>query len=198
MQTDIILAGVGGQGILSVAVVLDSAALEQGWYFKQAEVHGMSQRGGEVLSHLRIGDKPIYSELIPKGAANLVLSVEPLESLRYVDFLAPGGALVTGVDPVLNISNYPPMERVRGALEALPNATLIEADKLARDAGSARAANMVLLGAAAPFLLIKEELIERAILKSFERKGEKVQQSNLAAFRAGKAAGEAWRAKRSA
>ncbi|MGI5862958.1 MAG: indolepyruvate oxidoreductase subunit beta [Myxococcales bacterium] len=194
METNIILAGVGGQGILSIAVVIDTAALEQGLYFKQAEVHGMSQRGGDVQSHLRISDKTIHSDLVPRGKADLVLSIEPLESLRYVEFLEPGGALVTGVDPFVNIGDYPELEKVLDAIASLSHHTLVHADRLAREAGSGRAQNMVLLGAACPFLGLEDERIVNAIRAAFERKGDKVLQTNIDAYRAGKAAGEAYRA----
>ena len=99
MKKDIILAGVGGQGILSIATVIGQAALAEGWYLKQAEVHGMSQRGGEVQSHLRISTEPIWSDLIPQGKADIILSLEPLEALRYVPWLAPEGCVVTSSVP---------------------------------------------------------------------------------------------------
>lgn len=194
METNLILCGVGGQGILSISVVIDMAALEQGWHFKQAEVHGMSQRGGEVVSHLRIADHPIHSDLVPKGAGTLILSVEPLESLRYVDYLGPDGALVSAVDPFINVPDYPEHAKILDAIAGLRTHVLVPADGLAREAGTAKAMNMVLLGAASPWLGIKDELLEGSIRTLFARKGEKVQQTNVDAFRAGKAAGEAYRA----
>lgn len=192
METNIILAGVGGQGILSISYVIDMAALKQGLSFKQAEVHGMSQRGGAVQSHLRIADHPIYSDLVPKGRGTLILSVEPLESLRYLEYLAPGGMVVTNVTPYVNIPDYPKIETVLEAIGRLPHHIIVEAESLARKAGSARAQNMVLLGAASPYLGIREELLEASILEAFARKGEKVQQMNVDAFRAGKSAGQTY------
>jgi len=194
METNIILAGVGGQGILSISYVIDMTAMQQGLSFKQAEVHGMSQRGGAVQSHLRISDKTIYSDLVPKGLGTVVISVEPLESLRYVDYLSPQGHLVTGIDPYINIPDYPHIEAVLDAVASLPNHTLVPAERLARAAGSARAQNMVLLGAASPFLGLSEELLEKSIIETFSRKGERIQRINVDAFRAGRAAGEAYRA----
>ncbi len=194
METNIILAGVGGQGIVSISYVIDMAALSQGLAFKQAEVHGMSQRGGAVQSHLRISDKEIHSDLVPKGTGSLVLAIEPLESLRYVDYLSPNGALVSGTDPFVNIADYGDVERVLDAISTIKNHTLVPADRLARQAGSARAQNMVLLGAASPFLGIREDLLERGITDAFARKGEKIQKTNVDAFRIGKAAGAAYRA----
>lgn len=194
METNIILCGVGGQGILSISVVIDMAALKTGLTFKQAEVHGMSQRGGEVISHLRVADHPVHSDLVPKGAGTLVLSVEPLECLRYVDFLSPDGAVVTAAEPFVNIPDYPEVAKVLEAVAKLKTHVLVPADGLAREAGTAKAANMVLLGAASPFLGIKDEVLEKAIEELFARKGEKVQKTNVNAYRAGKAAGEAYRA----
>jgi indolepyruvate ferredoxin oxidoreductase beta subunit len=194
METNIILAGVGGQGILSISYVIDMAAATQGLQFKQAEVHGMSQRGGEVQSHLRLADHPIHSDLVPKGSATLVLSVEPLESLRYVEYLSPEGAVVSSIDPFVNIPDYPAIEQVLDAIGSLKHHTLVHAEALAREAGSAKAQNMVLLGAASRLLGIKEELLEDSMSKAFARKGEKVQKTNLEAFRAGRAADQAYQA----
>ena len=193
METNIILAGVGGQGILSISFVIDMAALKKGLHFKQAEVHGMSQRGGAVSSHLRVADKPIHSDLVPRGKGTLVLAVEPLESLRYVEYLSPEGALVTGTDAFINIPDYGEVDRMLDAVAAVPSHTLIPADRLARQAGTAKAQNMVMLGAASPYLDLPEELLEDGIREAFARKGEKVQNINVAAFRAGKAAGLAYR-----
>ncbi len=192
METNIILCGVGGQGILSISLVIDMTALKQGLAFKQSEVHGMSQRGGSVQSHLRISDRPIWSDLVPRGRGTLILSVEPLESLRYVDLLGPEGAVVTGVEPHVNIPSYPDAERLLDAVASMPQHVLVPAERLARAAGSARAANMVLLGAALPYLGLKAELVEASIAEAFARKGEKVQRVNLDAFRSGRAAGEAY------
>ena len=193
METNIILAGVGGQGIVSISFVIDMAAIWQGLQFKQAEVHGMSQRGGAVISHLRISDSTIHSDLVPKGTAKLVLSIEPIESLRYVDFLSPSGTLVAGTDPFVNISDYPDVNQILDAIATLPSHTLVSADRLARQAGSGRAQNMVLLGAASPYLGLQTELLERGIREAFAAKGEKIQKTNIEAFRSGMAAGEAYR-----
>src|SRR5690606_26032269 len=105
MKTDIILAGDGGQGILSIAAILGAASIIEYLYLKQAETHGMSQRGGEVVSHLRISDLPVYSDLIPMGTADIILSVEPLESLRYLPYLKKDGTVVTNTTEFRNIPN---------------------------------------------------------------------------------------------
>lgn len=189
MTFDIILAGVGGQGVLSVGAIIASSAMQEGLAVKQSEVHGMSQRGGAVLANLRLADRPIASDLIPLGAASLILSMEPLESLRYLRYLRQGGAVVTSVDPVRNIPDYPRLEELLGTLRALPGAILIESERLARQAGSARATNMVMVGAASRHLPISVTTIEHSIEDVFSAKGREVVETNLRAFRAGREAG---------
>lgn len=188
MKYDMILAGVGGQGVLSIAAIIGVAAVDGGLRLKQAEVHGMSQRGGAVQSHLRIADRPIHSDLIPEGMADMLLSMEPMEALRYVSFLAPDGVIVAERTPVVNIGNYPDLERVHAALKAYPRAHLVDAEGIARELRAARASNMVLLGAASPFLPLAQQDLEAAIATVFGRKGEKVVAQNVEAFRRGRAA----------
>lgn len=185
MKRDIILSGVGGQGILSIATVIGKAALTEGLHIKQAEVHGMSQRGGDVQSNLRISSAPIASDLIPHGCADIILSLEPMEALRYLPWLSKDGWIVTNTTPFVNIDNYPEMESVNNELAALPQVIAIDVDTIAKQAASPRAANIVLLGAAAPLLQIEAEKLEQGIRDIFARKGEAVVESNLAAFRAG-------------
>ena len=185
MKKDIILSGVGGQGILSIATVIGRAALAVGLQIKQAEVHGMSQRGGDVQSHLRISSSEIRSDLIPRGAADLIISLEPMESLRYLEWLSAEGWIVTSTVPVINIPNYPDEEALTKELEAQPHVIALDADALAREAASPRSANMALLGAAAPLLDLDAGLLEEGIRAIFARKGEAVVEANLAAFRAG-------------
>jgi indolepyruvate ferredoxin oxidoreductase, beta subunit len=186
MKKDIILAGVGGQGILSIAATIGMAALDMGLHLKQAEVHGMSQRGGDVQSNLRISDKEIASDLIPKGKADMIISVEPMESLRYLPMLSPEGWLITNTTPYVNIPNYPALEKVIEEVEKLPRHIALDADQIAKDLGSARSANMVILGAASPYLGISAEKFEQAITKIFSRKGQDVVEVNIKCFRAGK------------
>ncbi len=186
MKIDIILSGVGGQGILTIATIIGYAAVEEGLYLKQAEVHGMSQRGGDVQSHLRISDKPIYSDLIPKGEADIVIAVEPMEGLRYVPFLSAEGWLVANSTPYINIPDYPDIEKLKAEITKLPHYILLDADKIAKDLGNARGMNMVVLGAASPFLQIDADKLENAIRTIFKRKGDKIVQSNIDAFRAGR------------
>ncbi|MDR2970135.1 MAG: indolepyruvate oxidoreductase subunit beta [Tannerellaceae bacterium] len=185
MKTDIILAGVGGQGILSIAAVIGEAALEDGLYMKQAEVHGMSQRGGDVQSNLRLSDKPIASDLIALGQADLIISLEPMESLRYLPYLKEDGRIVTHSQPFDNIPNYPDMEKVLAELDKLPYKVVIDVETVAKEVGSARAANIVMLGAAAPFINIEYAKLEDGIRRIFGRKGEEIVNMNLKALKAG-------------
>jgi len=188
MQTNIIIAGVGGQGILTIASIIDLAAMQQGLQVKQAEVHGMSQRGGAVESHLRISDSEIYSDLIPKGKANLILAIEPMESLRYLPFLAPDGMIVTATEPFKNISNYPEEESIKEAIANSGKHLFVDAEALAREAGNLKAFNTVMLGAAAEYIGIEKEALEKAIESYFSAKGDAVVQLNIKAFRLGAAA----------
>lgn len=185
MKADIILSGVGGQGILSIAAVIGEAALKEGLYMKQAEVHGMSQRGGDVQSNLRISDRPIASDLIPRGKADLIISLEPMESLRYLPYLKQDGWLVTNARPFVNIPNYPEMDAVNEAINKLPNKVVLDVEDIAKKLGSVRAANIVMLGAASPFIGIEYDKIEDGIRRIFGRKGDSVVQMNLDALRAG-------------
>ncbi len=186
MKTNIVLAGVGGQGILSIAAAIGLAAVEENLFIKQSEIHGMSQKGGEVYSHLRLSDQPVHSDMIPLGQGDLILSVEPLESLRYLPFLKEDGWLVTNSSPYVNISNYPDREKLLGEIEKIPHHLLVDADRIARDTATLKAANMVMLGAAAPFIQVSDKNLEKAIRLLFARKGEKVVEQNIRAFRAGR------------
>lgn len=186
MKTDIILAGVGGQGILSIAATIGMAALHKNLYLKQAEVHGMSQRGGAVQSNMRISDKEIASDLIPMGAADIILSVEPMESLRYLPYLKKDGWLVTNTTPFINITNYPEIEEVLAEVKKQKNYVALDADKIASEIGSKRSSNIVMLGAATPFFDISFESFEEGIRKIFARKGDDIINMNLQALRAGR------------
>jgi indolepyruvate ferredoxin oxidoreductase beta subunit len=185
MKKNIILAGVGGQGILSIATIIGAAAVELGMHLKQAEVHGMSQRGGDVQSHLRISDDPIHSDLIPQGKADLIISVEPMEALRYLPWLSKEGWLITGTEPFINVPNYPETENVLTEVKKVKQHVVLDAEKIAKDLGNVKAANMVILGAASPYLGIAFDKLEAAIREVFGRKGEDIVNLNLEALRAG-------------
>ncbi len=186
MKKDIIIAGVGGQGIVSIAATIGLAAVETGLYLKQSEVHGMSQRGGDVQSHLRLSDKEIASDLIPAGKADMIISVEPMEALRYLPMLSPEGWVITNTKPYVNIPNYPDLENVLSELKKVKNHIIIEADKIAADLGAAKSANMVILGAAYPFLDLDFNTLKNAIKNLFKTKGEDIINKNMEALNQGR------------
>lgn len=191
MKKDIILAGVGGQGILSIAAVIGMAAIDSDLYVKQAEVHGMSQRGGAVQSHLRISDRPIYSDLIPAGSCDMILSVEPMESLRYIPFLHKDGWLITNSKPFRNIDNYPDEEELFDEIRGVSNSLLIDADRIASEVGSRKVSNIVMLGASSASLGLTMNSLESSIKGIFGRKGEEIIRMNTDALHAGKREAEA-------
>jgi indolepyruvate ferredoxin oxidoreductase beta subunit len=189
MKFDIVFAGVGGQGVLSMAAIIGRAAITQGLHAKQSEIHGMAQRGGAVHAHLRLSSGAIASDLIPQGSADLVLSLEPVEGLRYAAWLAPAGTLVTSSVPFANISDYPPSEQLLAAIHLLPNAVVVDAEKLALEAGDVLAVNSVMAGAASWVLPLSVAELEAAITQTFRAKGDWTRDVNLRAFRAGREAG---------
>jgi len=188
MKCDIILAGVGGQGILTIAATIGLAAVEENLFLKQAEVHGMSQRGGDVQSHLRLSDREIHSDLIPHGKADLIISVEPMEALRYLPWLSPGGWIVTSSVPYVNIPDYPDPADIIDELRKTGNTIVLDADAIAKDLGSSRSGNMVILGAASSFISVPFKALETGVRKLFGRKGEEVVGLNLKALTAGRTA----------
>ncbi len=186
MKKDIILSGVGGQGILSIATVIGFAAIDSGLYMKQAEVHGMSQRGGDVQSHLRVSSNEIHSDLIPFGGADIILSIEPMESLRYLPYLSKEGWVITNSTPFDNIANYPDINAVKEEIKKIKNHILIDADDIAKNIGSPMSMNMVMVGAASDFLEIDFEKLEKGIRFIFGTKGEEVVKKNIEALYSGK------------
>ena len=188
MKQDIVLAGVGGQGILSIAFVIDNAALKQGLKIKQAEVHGMAQRGGAVQSHLRLSEEDVHSDLIPKGQADMILSVEPLETLRYIDYLQPEGYIVTSSTPMVNIPDYPDIDKILDEIREVERSVVVDSGELAREAGSGRAQNMVMLGAASPHLVLEEADLLEFVEVLFKDRGEKMVEINRRAFSLGREA----------
>lgn len=183
MKKDIILCGVGGQGILSVATIIGEAATKAGINLKQAEVHGMSQRGGDVQSNLRLSTDTIYSDLIPLGGCDLIISMEPMEALRYLPYLSKDGVIVTSNKPFVNIPNYPEEEALFAELNSLPNVVQLDIEQVAKDAGNTRGANVVLLGMAAKYLeILSPTQLREAVATIFARKGESIVEANLKAF----------------
>ncbi len=188
MKIDIILCGVGGMGALSSAAIISKAALEMGMYMKQAETHGMSQRGGDVQSHLRLSDEPIASDLIPEGECDIILSVEPMEALRYLPFLnRETGWVITNQNPFINIPNYPNQDEVLAEVKKIKNHIVFDADKIAKEVNNPKGTNMVVLGAASKYLKIDIEKLESAVKSNFAKKGDAVIEANIAALRAGRA-----------
>ena len=185
MKTDIILCGVGGQGILSIATIIGEAAMNENLYIKQAEVHGMSQRGGDVQSNLRISSDPIASDLIALGSADVIISMEPMEALRYLPYLKKEGWIITSASPFVNIPNYPDMAVIKGDLDKLPNVISIDIEQMAKDNGVPRSANVILLGAAQKALGIEYTKLEEAIRRVFGRKGEAIVEANIKALALG-------------
>lgn len=185
MKKDIILSGVGGQGILSIAAIIGFAALEKNLFVKQSEVHGMSQRGGAVESHLRISDKEIASDLIPFGEADLIISVEPMESLRYLPFLSKDGWIITNTTPFVNIPNYPDLELLLKQINSYKNVIAFNAEEIAKKIKAPKTSNVVILGAASPFLEIPYENLVSGIKTLFGRKGEDIVTMNINALNAG-------------
>jgi len=186
MKQDIILAGVGGQGILSIAASIGMAAVDSGLFLKQAEVHGMSQRGGDVHSDLRISDKEIASDLIPEKQADVIISVEPMEALRYLPMLSKQGWIITNINPYVNIPNYPELDDILGEIKRISNHITIDANKIALDIGSRRSANIVILGAASPYLSLDFSKLEKAVENLFSGKGQEIIDVNLNALNKGR------------
>ena len=186
MTKDIILAGVGGQGILTIAAIIDQAAMFNNLFIKQAEVHGMSQRGGAVQSHLRISDTEIYSDLISMGTADMIISLEPMEALRYMPFLSNKGVIITATKPVINIGNYPDENKIIDEIKNSGiNYHLLDIESLAQKAGNLRTRNVVMVGAAYKYLGIPQDLLEKSIRQLFAAKGDEIVSQNLKAFKLG-------------
>ena len=188
MKYDVILAGVGGQGVLSVATIIARAALSEGFEVRQSEVHGMAQRGGQVLAHMRIADKKIAGDLVPRGGADMIIAMEPLEGLRYVSYLKPDGILVTAAESFVNMPNYPDINEIHSSIKKLPKWRIIDTAQLAKQAGLAKAANTVMIGAASCFLPIKGKNLEKTITDTFAQKDANAVGANTKAFKLGQTA----------
>jgi len=184
MKKDIILCGVGGQGILSIATIIGEAATVAGLHLKQAEVHGMSQRGGDVQSNLRLSDDEIHSDLIPKGKADLIISMEPMEALRYLPYLSSDGCVVTSSKPFVNIPDYPDHTALADELASLPRVAQMDIEDMAlKTLGSSKSANVILLGMAARYLeILSADSLRSAVKTIFSSKGDSVVDMNLKAF----------------
>ena len=183
MKKDIILAGVGGQGILTIATIIGDAAATAGVNLKQAEVHGMSQRGGDVQSNLRLSTDAIYSDLIKQGSADIIISMEPMEALRYIPYLSKEGWVVSSSHPFKNIPNYPDEQAMMEEFNSLPHSAALPIEDLAKQNNLPKSANMVLLGMAASYIeILSPEQLREAIRRVFSSKGEQVVEMNCQAF----------------
>ena len=183
MKKDIILAGVGGQGILTIATIIGDAAAQAGLNLKQAEVHGMSQRGGDVQSNLRLSSEPIYSDLIKQGSADIIISMEPMEALRYLPYLEQDGVVVTSSHPFKNIPNYPDEQELMAELQSLPNSAILPIEELAKQNNIPKSANTLLLGMAAKYIeILSPEQLRESVKRVFSSKGEKIVEMNCQAF----------------
>mgnify|MGYP000604849921 FL=1 len=183
MKKDIILSGVGGQGILTIATIIGEAATNSGLMLKQAEVHGMSQRGGDVQSNLRLSDKEIASDLIALGCADMIISLEPMEALRYLPYLNKNGWIITSSSPIKNIPNYPEEETLLAELKSFANVILLDVEKIAKENNMPKCSNVILLGAAAHVLnIITPEQLREGIGRVFAAKGGTIVEMNNKAF----------------
>lgn len=193
MRKDIILSGVGGQGILTIATIIGEAATAQGINLKQAEVHGMSQRGGDVQSNLRLSDEPIYSDLISHGEADMIISMEPMEALRYLPYLQEEGWVITASTPFKNIPNYPEEVALEAELQKLPRVVTLDIEEMAKENSMPKCANVILLGMAARYLeIVSPEQLRESIGRVFAAKGEKIVEMNKKAFDIGLEAVKNW------
>jgi len=186
MKYDIIIAGVGGQGIISIAAAIGKASLKEGYTIKQSEIHGMSQRGGAVQSHLRISSSPIASDLISIGKADMIISLEPMEALRYLPYLSESGWLISSNKPFINITNYPDLGEVIEEISRIKLHLILDSETIALEAGALKSSNMVILGAASIHLPLKESSLEWAINELFSLKGNLLVSLNLKAFKLGR------------
>lgn len=187
--TSILFCGVGGQGIILTSSIIVNTLLEAGYDVKQGEVHGMAQRGGAVVSHIKFGQK-VYSPLIRMGETDYLLGQEKLEALRWVEYCTPSTVVITDTvqinPPAVNRGEmeYPGdiEEFFRSSFEAV---YLIPATEIARELGNARAANMVLLGAFSTFLPVSEAIWKKCLLEHLPKKLHEI---NLQAFEKGRLA----------
>lgn len=185
MTYDIILAGVGGQGVLSIATIIAKAAMIDSFTVRQSEVHGMSQRGGGVQAHMRISDSPISSDLIPSGGADMIIAMEPMEGLRYLSSMKPDGILITAAEPFVNIPNYPDLEVLHSAIKRLKRSKIVKAEALAKEAGHPKSVNMVLIGAAAKSLPVSEASLAKSVSETFAKKDPRLVEINMKALKLG-------------
>jgi len=186
MKLDILLVGVGGQGILTSAAILAKSAINSGINVITAETHGMAQRGGSVEVHVRFGD--VKSPLIPYGSADIMVALEPSEALRYTHYCSEKTRAIINTKPIYPPAvsrgevEYPSIEVVQKELSWLNGIYFIDATQLAKEVGNAQAANVVVLGALCRLTQLDSGHVERAITEVLPAR---LHELNLKAFKAG-------------
>ncbi len=188
-ECDLVIVGVGGQGVILISDVIGRAAVLAEKPICGAETHGMAQRGGSVINHTRIGCR--YSPMVAAGRADLLVALEPVEALRYSYFLSPKGIALVNTRPVLpvtvttGLASYPPVESLLERLkERCSKVIAIDATDLAKEAGTAQAMNVVMLGSLSRFIPLSEDLVEKALFKVVP---SRFLEANKKAFALGKA-----------
>lgn len=184
---DLLITGVGGQGAILASDIIGKAAVTAGLSIRAAETHGMAQRGGSVVNHIRIGQA--YGSMIPKKGADIMLALEPMEAVRYLDFLKDGGIIIVNTQPVVPVTvasgqaKYPEVSDILDALSEKYIVKAFNADELAFEAGSRLAMNVVMVGAVSGYLPIPKETLLESIKALVPQKTIEV---NLRAFEAGR------------
>ncbi|MCS7163947.1 MAG: indolepyruvate oxidoreductase subunit beta [Thermodesulfovibrio sp.] len=185
--TNIIMSGTGGQGIVLASRIIAQVAFKSGFDVKESEIHGMAQRGGSVIGHIRFGEK-VYSPNIPSGMADIMVALEELEALRYLHFLKKDGLVILNrkkIPPAMAEKDYP--ENVDYLIQQKGfSVKTIEAEKIAKEIGSTKVENSVILGFLSLFLPFKEEMWHEVIKSSVPSKTVEI---NLKAFNEGRRLG---------
>jgi len=183
MKSDILIVGVGGQGIILTSDIISKAALKDGFNVKKAETHGMAQRGGSVITHVRISNSDIYSPLIPKGKVDVLIGFEPMEALRYMGYINrknENSIMIVNRNPI-EIENYPDINEIISEIKRHRNSIILNALELANKAGNVLTQNIVMLGAASRYLPIDRDTLKETIKENVKR----AINENLKAFELG-------------
>lgn len=182
----VIVAGVGGQGAITVSQLILGAAWKSGYYTLQSEVHGMSQRGGSVNAQILFDKKEVTSPVIMEGRGDLLIGLEPLETLRYLNLLDEGAFVISSVSPIKNMMTYPEIGKIIAELKKIPGVLLIDTEKLSVELDNKNAGNMILLGVASKHLPFEDNTWYEVINERFEGKSEVLIKKNIEAFEYGK------------
>jgi indolepyruvate ferredoxin oxidoreductase beta subunit len=184
---DLLITGVGGQGAILASDIIGKAAVVAGLPIRAAETHGMAQRGGSVVNHIRIGEE--FGSLIPKKGADLMLALEPMEAVRYIDFLKDGAVVIVNTQPVLpvtvtsGLARYPDISEILDVLSEKYIVKAFNADELAFEAGNRLAMNVAMVGAVSGYLPIPKETLLESIKSLVPQKTIEV---NVRAFEMGR------------